>query len=146
VNENSPIFLVQTDTTVGFLCSDLKKLSSIKGRSTQQKAIQAVDSLATLKQNTNVPKKFRNFVRRSQKTTFIYPSGDSFRVVSKNSEHHHFLSKFGKLYSSSANYTQKKFDRIFAIESCDIIVGDDFTEESPSKIYKLTKTKSIRVR
>ena len=146
MNENSPIFLVQTDTTVGFLCSDLQKLSSIKGRSSQQKTIQAVDSFSTLKQNTNIPVKFRNFVRRSSKTTFIYPSGDSFRVVSKKSEHHDFLSKFGKLYSSSANYTQKKFNKTFAIESCDIIVGDDFIEESPSKIYKLTKTKSIRIR
>lgn len=146
MNEKSPIFLAQTDTTVGFLCSDLAKLSSIKGRPITTKTIQAVDSFATLKDNTHIPTKFKNLIRKSKKTTFIYPNGNSFRVVFKDSLHHEFLAKFGKLYSSSANFTQKKFDKSFAIESCDIIIGNDFIEATPSKIYKLTKNKSIRIR
>lgn len=146
MNGQSPVFLAQTDTTVGFLCSDLVKLSCIKGRSVNKKTIQAVDSLTMLKKNTRAPNKFKNIIRKSQKTTFIYPDGKSFRVVFKSSPHYDFLTKFGKLYSSSANPTEKKFDKSFAIESCDIIVGNDFSEAIPSKIYRLTKNKSIRIR
>jgi tRNA A37 threonylcarbamoyladenosine synthetase subunit TsaC/SUA5/YrdC len=145
---SSCVYLTQTDTTVGFLSSDDKKLTKIKQRKTNQKILQVVDSFKILKQNTRVPKKFRNFIRRSKKTTFIYPNKLSFRVLPKCSDHSNFISKFGKLYSTSANITNKNYDKSFAFDKCDIAIykNDEFDEKVSSKIYFVNKTKLKRLR
>ncbi len=101
------VYLVQTDTTVGFSSFDDEKLSLLKQRPLSQKILQTVDSFKTLKENTRVPKKFRKKIRQMKKTTFIYPNGNSFRVINKNDSFYDFISKFGKLYSTSANQTKK---------------------------------------
>jgi len=142
------IYLVQTDTTVGFLSSDDKKLSDIKQRPQTQKILQALDSFTTLKNHIRVPNIHKKLVRNSKLTTFIYPSGDSFRVVDKGSKHHDFIEKFGSLYSTSANKTTKRFDFSFAYQSVDIIVfsQSDFYETSGSSIIKLTNFKKRKIR
>lgn len=145
--DSSLVYLTQTDTTVGFLSSDDKKLSLIKKRDLNKKTLQVVDSLQTLQRNIRVPKKFRKTVRNSKKTTFIYPNKQAFRVVSKASKHHFFLKKFHSLYSTSANITQNSFDEEFAIKSADIIVyNKKFTEVTPSSIYTLSKLKRKKIR
>jgi tRNA A37 threonylcarbamoyladenosine synthetase subunit TsaC/SUA5/YrdC len=142
------IYLVQTDTTVGFLSSDDKKLSDIKQRPQTQKILQALDSFTILKNHIRVPNIHKKLVRNSKLTTFIYPSGDSFRVVDKASKHHDFIEKFGSLYSTSANETTKKFDVDFAYNRVDIIVfsQSDFYETSGSSIIKLTNFKKRKIR
>ena len=99
--DSSLVYLVQTDTTVGFSSSNDEKLSLIKQRPTNQKILQTVDSFKTLKQNTRVPKEFRKRVRNSKKTTFIYPNTHSFRVISKDDRFFRFIHKFKSLYSTS---------------------------------------------
>jgi len=147
VNKNR-IYLVQTDTTVGFLSNDDKKLSSIKQRPNTQKMIQVVDSFNTLTQRVRVPKKFRKVVRNSSQTTFIYPNTNSYRVVDINSHHHSFIKKFGVLYSTSANITKQKFDKVYALDKCDVWVEDNnsYSETSPSHIYKISKTNITKLR
>lgn len=144
----SKVYLTQTDTTVGFLCNDDKKLSGIKKRPTSQKILQVVDSLTTLKQKTRVPKKFKNSVRRAKKTTFIYPNGDSFRVVDSSCAHHAFIEKFSCLYSTSANLTKHKFDAQFAKAHADIIVEDKqgLFETQSSRILKISNTQRKKIR
>lgn len=142
------IYLVQTDTTVGFLSGDNKKLSNIKQRPETQKILQAINSFTTLKSYARIPNIHKKLVRNSKLTTFIYPSGNSFRVVDKASKHHDFIEKFGSLYSTSANETTKKFDVDFAYNRVDIIVfsQSDFYETSGSSIIKLTNFKKRKIR
>lgn len=141
------IYLTQTDTTVGFLSSDDKKLSAIKGRPASQKILQVVDCCKTLQKHTRVPNRFKNKVRRSKKTTFIYPSGYAFRVVDKTSKHHSFIKKFTLLYSTSANKTKYDYDEKFAFENSDIILyNEKFIEKASSSIFKLNNKKVKRLR
>ncbi len=146
--DKDKIYLAQTDTTVGFLSSDDKKLSDIKQRPETQKILQELDSFTTLKNYVRVPNIHKKMVRNSKFTTFIYPNGDSFRVVNKDSKHHNFIEKFGSIYSTSANETKKKFDFNFAYNNADIIVfaQNNFYETSGSSIIKLTNFKKIKIR
>lgn len=76
------LYLVQTDTTVGFSSLDDERLNVIKNRDKNQKILKTLDSFERLKEFTRVPKNHRKMVRNSSKTTFIYPNLKSFRVVS----------------------------------------------------------------
>ncbi|PUE63367.1 Sua5 YciO YrdC YwlC family protein [Arcobacter caeni] len=144
--DSSLVYLVQTDTTVGFSSLNDEKLSTIKQRPTSKKILHTVDSFKTLTQYTRVPKNFRKKVRNSKKTTFIYPNTKSFRVVNKDSNFYDFINKFGILYSTSANKTAEKFDKDFATIGADIIVEDKrgFYETKASRIIKLSK-KSLKI-
>jgi tRNA A37 threonylcarbamoyladenosine synthetase subunit TsaC/SUA5/YrdC len=146
--DSSLVYLVQTDTTVGFSSFDDEKLSAIKQRPSSKKILHTVDSLKTLKENTRIPKNFRKKVRNSKKTTFIYPNGKSFRVVNKSSDFYDFIHKFGILYSTSANKTAEKFDKDFATIGADILVEDKrgFYETQASTIIKLSKKSFKKIR
>lgn len=66
------IFLAQTDTTAGFLSKDYKELNRAKRREQDQPCVLATAKFSELKNFVRVPQKFKNFVRRAKKTTFIY--------------------------------------------------------------------------
>ncbi len=142
------VYLVQTDTTVGFSSSSDERLSAVKQRPRTKKILNTVDSFKTLNRYTRVPKKFKKQVRRSKKTTFIYPNLHSFRVVNQTFQFNDFLSKFNKLYSTSANLTGSNFDKKFALQNSDIIVytTEGFKEKASSSIYKLYKKKQKKIR
>jgi len=142
------VYLVQTDTTVGFLSSCDKKLFTIKERSIHQKTLQVIDSFKTLKMNCRVPKNQKNFVRRSKLTTFIYPNTLSFRVVSTKYHHHRFIQKFQKLYSTSANITKQNFDEKFAKNSSDVVLYNNigFNETKSSSIFKINNNSIKKIR
>jgi len=146
--DSSLVYLVQTDTTVGFSSSDDEKLSLIKKRPKSQKILQTLDSFKTLKSKTRIPKNFRKRVRNSKKTTFIYPNSDSFRVISKDDKFSSFIKKFNSLYSTSSNITGKNFEYNFAYENSDIVVftKDEFSENISSSIYKINKNKIAKIR
>ncbi|WP_072682518.1 Sua5 YciO YrdC YwlC family protein [Arcobacter sp. LA11] len=142
------VYLVQTDTTVGFSSSNDEKLSDIKQRPKSQKILQTVDSFKTLKSMTRVPKNFRKRVRKSNKSTFIYPNLKSFRIISKDDSFYPFITKFKNLYSTSANLTKEKFDYEFAYENSDVMVftKDGFHENTSSTMYKINKKKIVKIR
>ena len=144
--DSSLVYLVQTDTTVGFSSLNDEKLSTIKQRPTSKKILHTTDSFKTLNEHTRVPKNFRKKVRNSKKTTFIYPNGMSFRVVTKDSDFYDFIHKFGILYSTSANKTAESFNKDFATIGADIIVEDKrgFYETKASSIVKLYK-KTLKI-
>jgi len=141
------IYLTQTDTTVGFLSQDKTKLNKIKNRPLNQPVLREVDTLKTLKEFVRIPKKYKNQVRRSKKTTFIFPNAESYRVV-KDLKHLEFLKKFKWMYSTSANEHGKRFDEVWAREQADIILEDKrgLFEGEPSSIFKLSKNKIKRIR
>lgn len=142
------IYLVQTDTTVGFSSSNDEKLSNAKQRPTSQKILQTVDSFSTLKEKTRVPKNFRKKVRNAKKSTFIYPNGDSFRLIDSKYKFYEFISKFGSLYSTSANLTKNSFEYDYAESKSDVIVfsKEGFCEKASSSIYKLNRRKILKIR
>ncbi len=142
------IYLVQTDTTVGFSSSNEEKLSLVKKRPTNQKILQTIDSFCTLKQKTRVPKKFRKKVRKSKKTTFIYSNENAFRVIDSNDKFHSFISKFALLFSTSANLTKNSFEYEYALKKANIIVftKDGFLQKDASSIYKINNKKILKIR
>jgi len=142
------VYLVQTDTTVGFSSSNDEKLSDIKKRPRYQKILQTVNSFETLKSMTRVPKNFRKIVRKSKTSTFIYPNLNSFRVILKSDSFYPFISKFKSLYSTSANLTTKKFEYNFAYENSDVIVytKNGFNENISSSMYKINKKRIVKIR
>ena len=140
------IFLVQTDTTVGFLSKDKEALFKIKPRDKSQSFLMELSSLAELKKLTRVYNKHKHMVRRARNVSFIYKK-DAFRVV-KDELHLNFLRKYKRMYSTSANEHKKSFDRTYAFNNVDIICEDSrgLVEREPSSLYKLYKKKFLRLR
>mgnify|MGYP003417592043 FL=1 len=139
------IYLAQTDTTAGFLSKDLKKLNAIKNRPLNQPCLICVSKFKNLQNFSRVPKKYKNLIRRSKKTTFIYPNLKAIRVV-KDHPHTKLLDKLGWAYSTSANPHKKAFDIEFAVANADIIIDTKFTPAQASKIYKISKTNIKKIR
>lgn len=84
------IYLAQTDTTAGFLSKDLKALNALKKRPLDQACLVTTAKLSELTKLTRVPNHFKNTVRKSKKTTFLYPNSKAIRVV-KDCSHANFL-------------------------------------------------------
>ncbi|CAA6817021.1 MAG: TsaC protein (YrdC domain) required for threonylcarbamoyladenosine t(6)A37 modification in tRNA [uncultured Sulfurovum sp.] len=143
------LFLTQTDTTIGFVSQDSKKIDQAKKRKPNKHYIKVVNSLETLKRFSRVPNKYKNAVRRAKRTTFIMPNGLSFRVV-KNTEHNLLLDRLYWVYSSSANLSGAEYDEAYAKENTEVLVSfpkkKDRKERKASRIYKLSQNniRSIR--
>ncbi|WP_290881186.1 hypothetical protein [Helicobacter sp.] len=155
-SENAPIFLAQSDTTAGFLCSSATKLNAIKGRLESQNALLTLDSFKKLKSLVRPPNQYKNKIRKSARKTFVYRgrhalmSKDSFhtmlaiRVIKpdrfRRISHADFLQFFPFLYSSSANAHKKGFALGFALQNANVIILDErgLKESNPSKIYKVS--------
>ncbi|NOQ32004.1 MAG: Sua5 YciO YrdC YwlC family protein [Helicobacteraceae bacterium] len=138
------VTLTQTDTTVGFISKNATKLSDIKNRDTKKEFLRVVDSLKTFKKlSSNFPKKYKNTLRRSKKTTFIVNS-NAFRVV-KDEKHLELLKKLEWAYSTSANERDKSYDEEFCYNKADLIIEEKngFFEGISSSIFKVN-TKSIK--
>lgn len=139
------IYLAQTDTTAGFLSKDLKELNSIKDRPLNQPCLICVSKFKNLQNFSRVPKKYKNLIRRTKKTTFIYPNSQAIRVV-RDHPHAKLLDKLEWAYSTSANPHKKGFDIEFAVANADVIIDTKFTPAPASKIYKISKTNIKKIR
>ena len=141
------LWLVQTDTTVGFLSQDSEYLAKVKGRPNDKPFLQVTDSFKTLKRFSRIPKAHAKRVRRSRKTTFVYSNSKAIRVV-KDVNHARFLKPFKWFYSTSANESSLTYEKNFAFEKSDIIVEDNsgLYEGEASRIYRLYNTKIKRLR
>jgi len=132
------VYLVQTDTTVGFVSQDMARLNAIKGRSENQPCLICVPTCKVLLTKVRVPNPFKNQVRRAKKTTFLYPNTNAVRIV-HDPHHKQFLENFGWMYSTSANPTKKIFDMEYAKENADEIIEDErgFFEAPASAFWQL---------
>ena len=142
------LILAQSDTTVGFLSKEAAVINESKHRSLHTPVLKTVASFKSLANLSRTPKKFRTQIRRLKKSTFILDNGRSFRIVDRSSLHHQVLTKFGALYSSSANETGKKYHETFAQNRVDLIIKDQrgFFEGEASKIFKYGREKVRRIR
>jgi len=140
------VYLAQSDTTIGLFCDDYFKLNKIKGREVNQACLIVLDSFEKLKKITRVPSKYKKMIRRTKKTSFIYPNKKAIRV-SFDSRHNKFLSKFDFLYSTSANFHKQEFDYCSIKPYCDEIIDDcEFRQNKASSIYKINNQKMIKIR
>jgi len=144
---NNKVFLVQTDTTVGFLSQNSQKLGVIKQRPDTKPFVQVTASFKTLKTLVRIPNKYKNTVRRREKTTFVYGNNKAIRVV-KDEKHARFIKPFGWFYSTSANEKSLSYNKEFAQGKSDIIVEDikGLFEGESSSIIRLTNNKIKRYR
>ena len=141
------VILAQTDTTVGFLSQDSRKLARIKERPSDKPFIQSFDSLRRYSaMGGRVPGEFKKRLRRAKATSFVI-NNRAIRIVA-DGEHHRLLKKYGWLYSTSANAKGGSFERVFAEAHADIIVEDNrgLFEGEASSIYKLNHKKIRRLR
>jgi len=138
------IYLVQTNTTVGFLSQNLEKLNQIKKRPANKKFLKVVSEYSLL---PRTPKKHRKRIRRTPNNNTYVINNEAYRVITEP-HHREFLKKFKWMYSSSANESGKNFDEEFATKNADVLVVDKrgYFESDPSKIYKLSKNKIKRLR
>ena len=84
------IYLIQTNTTVGFLSQNLTKLNKIKKRPSNKKFLRVVSGYDML---PRVAKKHRKRVRRTpNKNTYIIKD-EAYRVITEP-HHREFLKKF----------------------------------------------------
>lgn len=132
------VFLAQTDTTVGFLSHDAKRLEEIKGRSENKPFLKVFADFKTLQHHVRIPLMHKRFVRHARKTTFVVKNR-AFRYVDDPS-HARLILQHGWLYSTSANESGKHFHRSFCLKHADWIIEDSrgLVEKSASKIIKLT--------
>lgn len=142
---NNKVFLTQTDTTIGFVSQSADRLSQVKRRPPHKHYIKALNSLATLKTMVRVPTAHKNRVRKANKTTFIMPGGDSYRVI-RDKHHLLLLNRLKWAYTTSANLSGSEYDEGFAKEHADVIITPLSSTKQASKIYKLGKTKLKRIR
>lgn len=141
------VILAQTDTTVGFLSQDAKKLYAIKSRPTTKPFIKVYKDFRSFLQDGNrVIRNKKNLVRRSKKTTFII-NNFSFRVapLTINSQ---ILRDTPWFYSTSANPSNEKFNRDFCESKADIIIENlnGLVEKSSSTLIKINKKKMRKLR
>jgi tRNA A37 threonylcarbamoyladenosine synthetase subunit TsaC/SUA5/YrdC len=141
-----PIVLTQTDTTVGFLSHNEQKLYEIKSRQSSKSFIKVYQNFYTFLKNNRVPKKFKNEIRRSKKTTYIVKNR-AFRVAKPilNSK---ILRDLSWCFSTSANESKKNFDREFCEDKADIIIQDinGLQEKTSSNLYKLSLRRKRKIR
>lgn len=141
------VILAQTDTTVGFLSQDAGILARIKERPSDKPFIRSFDSLKSYKVvGGRVPNRHKRRLRRSKSTSYVIKD-KAIRIVS-DGPHHHLLTKYGWLYSTSANEAGKSFEIKFAKENADLIIEDErgLYEGKASTIYKLHHKKIKRLR
>lgn len=141
------VFLIQTDTTVGFLSQNSLRLAQIKEREDNKPFVQVTNSFKTLKKIARIPNKHKLRVRRSKMTTFAYANNKAVRVV-KDKKHASFIKPFEWFYSTSANERSLAYTQDFAFSKSDIIVQDKkgLYEGEASKIYRLENSKIKRLR
>ncbi len=139
------VILSNTDTAIGFLSQDKNSLDKTKNRDSNKHYITTLPSLAHLKERIRVPRQYKNRIRRSNKTTFIMPNKESFRIVTQ-SKHLLLLNRVGWLYSTSANQSGACYNQANAIEKSQITLYPLQDENNqPSTIYLLS-TKLQRLR
>lgn len=142
-----PVYLVQTDTTVGFASRDTERLDTIKGRPAGKPYLETVATLEELKRSGRIPKALRKKVRRAKRTTFVYPDGVARRLVAEGA-YAGFLRVRGRMYSTSANRSGHGFEPEWATRESDVIVysPEGFSQNAPSSIFKMGKTKVLQLR
>lgn len=139
------VFLTQTDTTIGFVSQNAGRITTIKQRPPHKHYIKAVNSLKTLTESVRVPKIHKNRVRRSIKTTFIMPDGQSYRVI-QDKHHLLLLDRLKWTYTSSANLSGDSYDEHFAKKAADVIIEPLIATRQASHIYKLGQKRLRRIR
>ena len=140
------VILIQTDTTVGFLSQNEKRLHEIKSRDTSKAFIKVYPNFTSFKKDKNrVPNTHKSKVRHSNKTTFIVKNR-AFRVA--NHKVNSSLVNAEWYYSTSANETSKSFNRLFCEEKADIIIEDkeSFHEGKASTLLKINSKKMRKLR
>jgi len=141
------VILTQTDTTVGFLSQEAKRLYEIKSRETTKPFLKVYPKFRYfLEAKNRIPNRMKNLVRRSKKTTFIVKN-KAFRIATPPL-HSQILRQLHWSYSTSANASGKNFQREFCMQQADIIIEDhhELCETRSSTLLKINNSKKKRLR
>ena len=139
------VFLCATDTTIGFLSQSRTSLDRIKNRPDGKPYITVLPSLHALQVRLRTPKRYHRRIRRSKRVSFIFPQGESYRIVWEP-RHLLLLDRLGWAHSTSANPAGKPYDETFALDAADVVVEPLKSGRSPSRILQLGKRRIRRLR
>ncbi|WP_292656419.1 Sua5 YciO YrdC YwlC family protein [Nitratifractor sp.] len=139
------LFLSDTDTTVGFISKDARRIDRAKQRPPSKHYITALPSLRSLTTLTRIPRSHRRRIRRRRHESYILPSGHSYRIV-HNARHLLLLKRLGRAYTSSANLSDAPYEEAYARQAADVIVEPLGPPRAPSRIYRLGRQKMKRLR
>lgn len=139
------VTLSSTDTTIGFLSQSRTALDRVKGRINSKPYITALPSLYSLRQRVRASKRHHRFLRRARRTSFVFPNGESYRIV-RDSRHLLLLRRLGWAYTTSANPAGKPYDEEFARDKADLVVEPLEIRHPPSRILHLSKRHIRRLR
>jgi len=140
------VILAQTDTTVGFLSQNAKKLAHIKERPQNKPFLKNFFTLRELTKSMRIPQRRKKELRRAKKRTYIIKD-QAFRIATFPASS--VLFKKAKwFYSTSANKSKESFEYNFAKEKADIIVINEvgLFESEPSALIKCNNKKKVRLR
>lgn len=145
--DENKIYLIQSDTTPGFVSKNYKAINAIKGRNKHTKCLITTNSFMALKNLARAPKAHKILIRKAKKTSFIYKNNLCIRV-SQNTEYNAFLANFSGAfaYSSSANFHGHSFNEAWAKMAADEVIGNKFCFLPSSHIYRLGKNRIIKLR
>ena len=141
------VILTQTDTTVGFVSQNAKRLYEIKSRKGSKSFIVVYEDFRFfLASGNRVPHAKKNLVRRSRQTSFIVKNR-AFRVAKSHLDSQ-VLRDMKWSYSTSANQSGKRFDRSFCEGKADIVIEDkkELYENSSSTLLKINNIKTVQIR
>ena len=139
------VILSSTDTTIGFLSPSRNALDRVKGRANTKPYITALPSLHSLRQRLRTPKSHHWLLRRARRTSFVFPNGESYRIV-RDSRHLLLLRRLGWAYTTSANPAGKPYEEEFARDAADLVVEPLEIQHPPSRILRLGKRRIRRLR
>ena len=140
------VILAQSDTTVGLLSMDAKRLASLKGRKPTKPFIVNFFTLETLKEYLRIPKSRKKELRRAKRTTYVVKNF-AFRVArppASSALYRHLKW----CYTTSANRSGKHYDANFAKEASDAIIINPLglSQQRPSSIIKCNNKRKKRLR
>jgi len=143
----STVYLTPTDTTMGFISQSAERLTQIKQRPPHKHYIKALPSLRSLTAQVRIPENYKNMIRRSTRSTFIFPDTHSYRVI-RVQRHRALIEKLGWAYTTSANPSGGDFDKNFAERAADVLIAypDVPGEKRASSIFKLNNITMRRYR
>ena len=139
------LFLSDTDTTVGFISQDARRIDRAKKRPAAKHYITALSSLKSLTIRTRIPRAHRRRLRRSRRESYILPSGRSYRII-RDARHLLLLKRLEWAYTSSANLSEAPYDEAYARRVADVVVEPLEPPRTPSRIYRLGRQKMKRLR
>ena len=116
------LYLVQTDTTAGFLSKDFREINKAKNRDLQTPCILAMARFSELLNFVRVPKAHKNLVRKAKKTSFVYEKSSLKKALQILNDE--FATEFDDLASFKGENSLNLSENFTILNENSLILGE----------------------